>query len=85
MFRRMGTAKIIYYIPVFGQTFSGMLFFDGMIAVYIIMKFILKKRNLYFLDSTLLSRIIGCTSDYLVVFAFMAAERSSMGEWMPLF
>lgn len=78
----MGISKVIYYLPVFGPTFAGMLFFNGMIAAYI-MKFVLKKLNLYFLiDNTLLSRITGWTSDYLVVFAFMAVELKTVGEWM---
>lgn len=78
----IGISKVLYYIPIFGPTFSGMLFFCGMIAAYIV-KFILKKLNLYFvINGKLLARITGMTSDYLVVCAFMAVTLSTVGIWL---
>ena len=78
----IGVSKVVYYIPVFGPTFSGMLFFCGMIAAYIV-KFILKKLNLYFvINGRLLARITGMASDYLVVCAFMAVTLSAVGIWL---
>lgn len=78
----MGISKAVYYVPVFGPTFSGMLFFCGMMAAYIV-KFVLKKLNLYFvINGKLLARITGMASDYLVVCAFMAVTLSTVGVWL---
>lgn len=78
----IGISKVIYVVPVLGPTISGMLFFNGMIAGYLV-KFIMKKLNIYFLiNSSLLSRITGWSSDYLVICAFMAVEIKTVGIWM---
>lgn len=73
---------LVKFIPVIGNSFSGMMFMNGMIAAYII-KFCMKKLNIdYLLDDTLQSKITGWTTDYLVVCAFMAVSFSVIQEWI---
>lgn len=78
----IGISKLIFFVPILGPTMSNMLFFNGMLAGYLV-KFIMKKLKIYFLINTsLLSRITGWASDYLVVFAFMAVELAAVGMWI---
>ncbi len=78
----IGISKAIAFIPVFGPTFSNMMFFCGMLAAYLV-KFIMKKLNCYFLiNGSLQGKITGWTSDFLVVAAFMAVKLEVVGDWM---
>lgn len=79
----IGVAKVFSLLPGFlGTSFSGLMFMNGMIAAYIV-KFIMKKLNLDFLQENVLqSKITGWTADYLVVCAFMAVGFSVIGEWI---
>jgi len=79
----IGVAKVFSLLPGFlGTSFSGLMFMNGMIAAYII-KFIMKKLKLDFLQENVLqSKITGWTADYLVVCAFMAVGFSVIGEWI---
>lgn len=79
----IGIAKIFTFLPGFlGQSMSGLMFMNGMFAAYIV-KFIIKKLNLEFLqENTLQSKITGWTADYLVVCAFMAVSFSVIGRWI---
>lgn len=76
-------AKLFSLIPgFFGSSMSGMMFMNGMYAAYIV-KFLMKKLKIdYLLENTLQSKITGCTSDYLVVFAFMAVSVQVVKEWL---
>lgn len=75
-------APLLRLVPVLGPTMAGMMFFNGMLAAYLV-KAIMKKLNIYFLVNTsLLSRITGWASDYLVVCAFMAVELAAVGVWL---
>lgn len=75
-------AKVFSYLPsFFGSAMSGMMFMNGMYAAYIV-RFIIKKFHLDFLqDSVLQSKITGWTADYLVVCAFMAVSVSVISKW----
>ena len=79
----IGVAKVFSLLPGFlGTSFSGLMFMNGMIAAYIV-KFIMKKLKLDFLQENVLqSKITSWTSDYLVVCAFMAVGFSVIGEWI---
>ena len=76
-------AKLFSYLPSFlGSSMSGMMFMNGMYAAYIV-KFLMKKLKIdYLLENTLQSKITGWTSDYLVVFAFMAVSIRVVGKWL---
>lgn len=81
----VGIAKVLSFIPGFlGTSMSGMMFMNGMYAAYII-KWIMKKLHLDFLqENTLQSKITGWTADYLVVCAFMAVSLSLIKDWIPI-
>ncbi len=76
-------AKIFSYLPSFlGSSMSGMMFMNGMYAAYIV-KFIMKKLHIDFLqDNVLQTKITGWTADYLVVCAFMAVALSVIKQWI---
>lgn len=79
----IGISKVLGMIPgFFGDSMEGLMFMNGMLAAYIV-KFIMKKINVDFLqDDVLQSKITGWTADYLVVCAFMAVGFSVIGEWI---
>lgn len=78
----VGISKAISFIPIFGPTFSNMMFFCGMIAAYIV-KAIMKKLHVdYIKNDVFQAKITGWTSDYLVVCAFMAVQLSAVGSWL---
>ncbi len=79
-------AKAFTLLPGFlGTSMSGMMFMNGMYAAYIV-KFIMNKLHLDFLQENVLqSKITGWTSDYLVVCAFMAVSVKVISNWlMPI-
>lgn len=78
----LGIAAVVKYIPAIGNSLSGMMFMNGMIAAYIV-KAIMKKLKIdYLLDNTLQNKLTGWTTDYLVVCAFMAVSFSIIGKWL---
>ncbi len=79
----IGISKIFSLIPGFlGSSMSGLMFVNGMFAAYIV-KFLMKKFNVDFLqDDVLQSKITSWTSDYLVVCAFMAVAFNVIGDWI---
>ena len=81
----VGIARILSLIPGFlGTSMSGMMFMNGMYAAYIV-KWVIQKLHLDFLqENTLQSKITGWTSDYLVVCAFMAGSLTVIKDWLPL-
>lgn len=81
----VGIAKVLAYIPGFlGTSMSGMMFMNGMYAAYIV-KWVMKKLHLDFLqENTLQSKITGWTADYLVVCAFMAVSLHLIKDWLPI-
>lgn len=81
----VGIAKVLSFIPGFlGTSMSSMMFMNGMYAAYIV-KWIMKKLHLDFLqENTLQSKITGWSADYLVVCAFMAVSVEIIKNWLPL-
>lgn len=79
----IGIGKLFSLLPSFlGSSLSSMMFMNGMYAAYIV-KFIMKKLKIdYLLENTLQSKITGWTSDYLVVFAFMAVSIQIIKQWL---
>lgn len=79
----VGIAKVFALIPgFFGSSMSGLMFMNGMFAAYIV-KFVLKKLKIDFLQEDVLqSKITGWTADYLVVCAFMAVGVSVIRGWL---
>lgn len=83
----VGIGHILSYIPGFlGTSMSSMMFMNGMYAAYIV-KWIIKKLHLDFLQENVLqSKITGWTADYLVVCAFMAVSVNIISQWLlPIF
>lgn len=81
----VGIAKVMSYIPGFlGTSMSSMMFMNGMYAAYIV-KWLMKKLKLDFLqENTLQSKITGWSSDYLVICAFMAVSLGIIKDWLPV-
>ncbi len=79
----LGIAKVLSYIPGFlGTSMSSMMFMNGMYAAYIV-KWLMKKMKLDFLqENNLQAKITGWTADYLVVCAFMAVSLNIIKEWI---
>lgn len=77
--------KAFSYLPGFlGTSMSAMMFMNGMYAAYIV-KFVMKKLHLDFLQENVLqNKITGWTADYLVVCSFMAISVSIIKEWLPM-
>ena len=83
----VGIGHVLSYIPGFlGGSMSSMMFMNGMYAAYIV-KWIMKKLHLDFLQENVLqSKITGWTADYLVVCAFMAVSVNIISQWLvPIF
>lgn len=78
-----GIAKVLSLLPGFlGTSMGSMMFMNGMYAAYIV-KWLMKKLHLDFLqENTLQSKITGWTADYLVVCAFMAVSFVIIKDWI---
>lgn len=76
-------AKVIALLPGFlGTSMSSMMFMNGMYAAYIV-KWIMNRLHLDFLQENVLqSKITGWTADYLVVCAFMAVSLVLIEDWL---
>lgn len=82
----VGIGRLLSLIPGFlGTSMSSMMFMNGMYAAYIV-KFIINRLHLDFLQENVLqSKITGWTADYLVVCAFMAVSVDIISRWlMPI-
>lgn len=79
----VGIGNILSYIPGFlGTSMSSMMFMNGMYAAYIV-KWLMKKLHLDFLQENVLQgKITGWTADYLVVCAFMAVSVNIISQWL---
>ena len=79
----VGISKILAYLPGFlGTSMESMMFMNGMYAAYIV-KWLINKLHLDFLqENTLQSKITGWTADYLVVCAFMAVSIGIIKDWI---
>lgn len=81
----VGIARVLSFIPGFlGSSMSSMMFMNGMYAAYIV-KWLMKKLKLDFLqENTLQGKITGWSSDYLVICAFMAVSLGIIRDWLPI-
>ncbi len=79
----IGISKVLGLLPSFlGDSMEGLMFMNGMFAAYIV-KFLMKKLHIDFLQEDVLqSKITGWTADYLVVCAFMSVGLSVLGDWV---
>ncbi len=77
--------RIFSYLPGFlGTSMSSMMFMNGMYAAYIV-RYIIKKLHIDFLQETILqNKITSWTADYLVVCSFMAIAVKMLKDWLPL-
>jgi ESS family glutamate:Na+ symporter len=75
--------KLILMIPVsVVQTMGSMTFFVGLFVAYVV-KWALGQLNLkQYHDDILQARITGCTTDFLIVGAFMAVQMAVIGKWL---
>ena len=75
--------KLIMMIPVsMVQTIGGMTFFVGLFVAYIVKWALVKLNVKQYHDDILQARITGCTTDFLIVGAFMAVQMSVIGKWL---
>lgn len=75
--------KLIMMIDIsIVQTMGSMTFFVGLFVAYIV-KWAMGKLNVkQYHDDILQARITGCTTDFLIVGAFMAVQMSVIGKWL---
>ena len=79
--------KLLLMVPISViSTLGSMTFFVGLFVAYGV-KAVLVKLNLkQYHDDVLQARITGCTTDFLIVGAFMAVQMSVIGQWLiPIF
>lgn len=81
----VGIGEIFSHLPGFlGTSMSAMMFMNGMYAAYIV-KYLIKKLHIDFLQENILqNKITGWTADYLVVCSFMAIAVKMLKNWLPL-
>lgn len=79
----VGISKVLALIPGFiGTSTSAMMFMNGMYAALIV-KWLMKKLHIDFLQENVLqTKITGWTADYLVVCAFMAISLNVIANWI---
>lgn len=79
----VGLSKVLGLIPGFlGTSMKNMMFMNGMYAAYIV-KSIMKKLKIDFLQENVLqNKITGWFSDYLIVCSFMAISINVISKWM---
>ncbi len=79
----VGLSKALGLIPGFlGTSMKNMMFMNGMYAAYIV-KSIMKKLKIDFLQENVLqNKITGWFSDYLIVCSFMAISVNVISKWM---
>ncbi len=79
----LGLAKLFSFIPGFiGESLSGLVYVCGMIVAFIVRKVMDKLKISYVINDLLLTKITGMITDFLIVFAFMAVEFSTVKKWM---
>jgi ESS family glutamate:Na+ symporter len=74
--------KGLSLLPVVGPTFSGMLFLWGLLIAYIL-KFIMKKLNVFYIvNKSMMSKITGFLSDFLILASFLSIQLNVLGNWL---
>lgn len=65
-----------------GDAIAGMLFLHGLLAAYLV-RYVLDRFNVaYILNNKLLAKVVGWSTDYLIVAAFMAVELVLVSQWL---
>lgn len=76
-------AWVFSFLPGFlGTTMSGLMFFNGLLAAYIVRWAMGLLRVEHLLDPGMQNRITGFTSDFLVVASFMAVQLAVVLAWI---
>ena len=75
--------KLILMIPnALIASFGGMTFFVGYFVALVVKTVMTKIGVKQYHDNALQARITGCTTDFLIVGAFMAIQTSAIGSWI---
>lgn len=78
-----GLAWLFAFLPGFlGTTMSGLMFFNGLLAAYLVRGAMTRLGLDHLLDPGLQNRITGFTSDFLVVSSFMAVQLAVVLAWI---
>lgn len=78
-----GLAWIFAFLPGFlGDTISGMMFMNGLLAAYFIRWVMRRLRVEHLLDRQMQAKITGFTTDYVVVASFMAVQAAVVVAWL---
>src|SRR5699024_5665822 len=78
-----GLAWIFGHLPGFvGDTLSGMMFMNGLIAAYVLRWVLRKIRLEHLLDRQMQAKLTGFTTDYVVVASFMAVQAAVVAAWL---
>ncbi|WP_157975620.1 sodium:glutamate symporter [Brachybacterium sp. YJGR34] len=76
-------AWVFGHIPGFvGETISGMMFMNGLLAAYFLRWVMRKMAVEHLLDRQMQARITGVTTDYVVVASFMAVQVAVVAAWL---
>ncbi|MGP9539355.1 sodium/glutamate symporter [Brachybacterium sp. AOP43-C2-M15] len=78
-----GLAWIFGHIPGFvGETISGMMFMNGLLAAYFVRWVMGRLRVEHLLDRQMQAKLTGFTTDYVVVASFMAVQAAVVVSWL---
>ncbi|GAA1485431.1 hypothetical protein [Brachybacterium fresconis] len=78
-----GLAWVFSHLPGFiGDTISGMMFMNGLLAAYFIRWVMRKLQVEHLLDRQMQAKITGVTTDYVVVASFMAVQAAVVAAWL---
>ena len=78
-----GLAWVFGHLPGFvGDTISGMMFMNGLLAAYFLRWVLNKMRVTHLLDRQMQAKITGFTTDYVVVASFMAVQAAVVAAWL---
>ena len=79
----LGLSELSRLLPgSLGDAVAGMLFLHGLLAAYLVRYCLVRMGMDYVLNNTLLSRIAGWSTDYLIVSAFMAVQLVLVRQWI---
>lgn len=78
-----GLAWVFGHIPGFvGQTISGMMFMNGLLAAYFV-RWVLRRLQVeHLLNRQMQAKLTGFTTDYVVVASFMAVQAAVVVAWL---
>ncbi|QCR52961.1 sodium:glutamate symporter [Brachybacterium sp. SGAir0954] len=78
-----GIAWVLSFIPgFFGDTISGMMFMNGLLAAYFVRWAMRRARIEHLIDRRLQTKITGFATDYVVVASFLAVQLAVVVQWL---